>query len=131
MPDPIIDAIVKNKSDRTRLPLENGGPSWLDTRGWDDSEGVEDSASFKNVLAFLNDRNQEKLRAIVWTVMPSERATSTLKRQASFIEQFAPGQIWDRVVIACKQPPRGDLNLACQGALEAARESSGRDRSDH
>jgi len=113
----------------TRLPLENGGPSWLDTRGWDDSEGVEDSASFKNVLAFLNDRNQEKLRAIVWTVMPSERATSTLKRQASFIEQFAPGQIWDRVVIACKQPPRGDLSLACQGALEAARESSGRDSS--
>ena len=105
-------------------PNEDGGPSWLDTRGWDDSEGVEDSVSFREVLAFINDNEQNKVRAIIWTILPSERATSTLRRQAAFIDEFATGQIWDRVVIVCKQPPGGDLERACQGALQAARDCS-------
>ena len=94
----------------------------MDTLGCDDSAGVEDSVIFREVLTFINDNEQNKLRAIIWTILPSERATSTLRRQAAFINEFARGQIWDRVVIVCKQPPGGDLDRACQGALQAARD---------
>ena len=109
------------------VPTEDGEPSWLDTRGWDDTEGVEDSVSFRKVLEFINDNAQNKVRAVIWTILPSERATGTLRRQAAFIDEFANGQVWDRVVIVCKQPPGGDLERACQGALRAARDHSGTD----
>ena len=105
----------------------DGEPGWLDTRGWDDSEGVEDSVSFRDVLAFINDNGLNKVSALIWTILPSERATSTLRRQAAFIDQFASGLIWENVVIVCKQPPGGNLERACQGALQAARDASATD----
>ena len=106
------------------VPTEDGEPSWLDTRGWDDTEGAEDSVSFRDVLAFINDTGLNKVRAIIWAIQPSERATGTLRRQAAFIDEFANGQIWGKVVIVCKQPSGGDLDRACRGALQAARDHS-------
>ena len=34
--------------------------------------------SFRDVLTFINDNELNKVSALIWTILPSERATSTL-----------------------------------------------------
>ncbi|TRY63572.1 hypothetical protein TCAL_15183 [Tigriopus californicus] len=97
------------------------GPKWVDTVGYDDSTHLTDEESFQDVLKFIDQHDMKKVRAIVWTVMSQERNDARLQRQADFINQFKPGEIWRNVIILVKHPGSFNPQLACQGALVAAK----------
>ena len=94
---------------------------WIDTVGYDDTNRLSDQSSFQEVLRFLDDHDLRDVRAIVWTVMPQERKDARLQKQAEFINLFKEGEVWENVIILAKQPGGYNVDLACQGALEAAR----------
>ena len=94
---------------------------WIDTVGYDDTNRLSDQSSFQEVLRFIDDHDLRDVRAIVWTVMPQERKDARLQKQAEFINQFKEGEVWGNVIILAKQPGGYNVDLACQGALEAAR----------
>lgn len=94
---------------------------WIDTVGYDDTNRLSDQSSFQEVLRFIDDHDLRDVRAIVWTVMPQERKDARLQKQAEFINLFKEGEVWDNVIILAKQPGGYNVDLACQGALEAAR----------
>ncbi len=96
-------------------------PVWIDTVGYDDTNRLSDQSSFQEVLRFVDDHELRDVRAIVWTVMPQERRDARLQKQAEFINQFREGEVWNNVVIVAKQPGGYNVDLACQGALEAAK----------
>ena len=58
---------------------------------------------FQDTLSFLNDHDLLTLAAIVWCVSPNIKQDATLQRQAAFIDQFDPGNIWNNVIIIVKQ----------------------------
>ena len=58
---------------------------------------------FQETLSFLNDHDLLTLAAIVWCVSPNIKQDATLQRQAEFIDQFDPGNIWNNVIIIVKQ----------------------------
>jgi hypothetical protein len=89
--------------------------------GYDDSTHLTDEESFQDVLKFIDQHDMKKVRAIVWTVMSQERNDARLQRQADFINQFKPGEIWRNVIILVKHPGSFNPQLACQGALVAAK----------
>jgi hypothetical protein len=43
------------------------------------------------------------VKAIVWCVLPNVRKDALLTKQAGLIDLFKPGDIWEHVVIVCKQ----------------------------
>ena len=94
---------------------------WIDTVGYDDTNRLSDQSSFQEVLRFIDDHDLRDVRAIVWTVMPQERKDARLQKQAEFINLFKEGEVWGNVIILAKQPGGYNVDLACQGALEAAR----------
>ena len=105
---------------------EGGGNDavWIDTVGYDDTNRLSDRSSFQEVLRFIDDHDLRDVRAIVWTVMPQERKDARLQKQAEFINLFKEGEVWGNVIILAKQPGGYNVDLACQGALEAARAHS-------
>lgn len=59
------------------------------------------------------------MKAIIWNVLPNVRKDALLSKQARLINLFKPKQIWQNVVIICKQSRNPDDDA--QGALAAAR----------
>ena len=51
-------------------PREEGGLAWVDTVGYDDTAGLEDEETFKNVLRFMAEHKLQRVAAVVWTVLP-------------------------------------------------------------
>lgn len=100
-------------------------PIWMDTMGFDDSQGAKDTETFRQILKQVDSKKLNKVAALIWTISPEERSSQRLKRQAEFINQFREGNIWSNVIIICKIPMGWNLGKACQGALEAAKEVSG------
>ena len=92
---------------------------WVDTVGWDDAD-LEDDSTFKQILGFINDNKLFKVKAIVWTVAPNVRKDALLVKQARLIDLFRPTEIWNNVIIACKQSRNPDDDT--QGALAAAKQ---------
>ena len=62
-----------------------------------------DDLTFKEILQFINDNRLLKVKAIIWTVLPNVRKDALLKKQANLIDRFKPTEIWNNVIIICKQ----------------------------
>lgn len=82
---------------------------WVDTVGWEDIHG-DDVEIFQSMLKTLNRHDLLSVKAVLWNIHPgSIRQTTTLHRQARFINAFAAGHnaksndIWDRVIIVGKK----------------------------
>lgn len=60
------------------------------------------------------------MKAIIWSILPNVRKDGVLTKQARLINMFKEREIWNNVVIVCKQShnPADDA----QGALAAAKE---------
>ena len=43
------------------------------------------------------------VKAIIWNISPSVRRTHELQEQANFIDQLSPRDIWNNVIIICKE----------------------------
>lgn len=91
---------------------------WVDTVGWDDAD-LEDDSTFKDILGFINDAKLLRVKAIVWSILPNCRKDALLMKQAKMIDLFRPGDIWNNVIIICKQSRNPEEDV--QGALAAAR----------
>lgn len=90
---------------------------WVDTVGWDD-EVQDDTETFQGILRFLNRHNLTRVKAILWTVHPGTiRQDATLNKQAKLINLFADKDIWDNVIILCKQAMNPEHEA--RGALNA------------
>ena len=63
-------------------------PVWIDTVGYDDTNNIDDEETFKNILKFIQEHELNKVKAIIWTVLPQERKDARLQRQANFINKF-------------------------------------------
>ena len=63
-------------------------PVWIDTVGYDDTNNIDDEETFKNILKFIQEHELNKVRAIIWTVLPQERKDARLQKQANFINRF-------------------------------------------
>ena len=102
-----------------RLYAHAGGddPIWIDTVGWEDNT-YEDDQSFQEILNFIKDNGIVRIKAVIWNVIPNVRLDSVLSKQARLIDMFMPGEIWNNVIIVCKQSmkPNRDGN----GAKKAA-----------
>ena len=91
---------------------------WVDTVGWDD-EQQDDTETFQTILRFLNRHNLTRLKAILWTVHPGTiRQDATLNKQAKLINLFAEKDVWDNVIIICKQAMNPEHEA--RGALNAS-----------
>ncbi|CAG8745850.1 9277_t:CDS:2, partial [Dentiscutata erythropus] len=65
------------------------GRSYVDTRGFDDSDEKKDDAEIaREILRKIVDNHIKKLTTILWFVLPDNRATHSLKLQAGFIESL-------------------------------------------
>merc|ERR1712013_333757 len=62
---------------------------WVDTQGWEDSEGEKDYYIFKNIFNFLKEEKMTEIQGIIWNVNSNEKASATLQRQAQLIQQFS------------------------------------------
>ena len=93
---------------------------WVDTQGWEDSEGEKDYYIFKNIFNFLKEEKMTEIQGIIWNVNSNEKASATLQRQAQLIQQFSSdgSNIWERVLIVCKKMHEKEIQV--QGAKEAA-----------
>lgn len=60
------------------------------------------------------------MKAIIWNVLPNVRKDALLTKQARLIDLFKPKDIWQNVLIICKQSRNPDDDA--QGALAAARQ---------
>ena len=90
----------------------------MDTVGWDD-EQQDDTETFQTILRFLNRHNLTRLKAILWTVHPGTiRQDATLNKQAKLINLFAEKDVWDNVIIICKQAMNPEHEA--RGALNAS-----------
>ncbi|RHZ64623.1 hypothetical protein Glove_321g39 [Diversispora epigaea] len=82
------------------------GRFYVDTPGFDDSdENKGDTETTRVILRTMVDENIKKLITILWFVVPDNRATASLHRQARFIEslaQYYEGNVWDNVIIVHK-----------------------------
>ena len=60
-----------------------------------------------------------RVKAILWTILPNVRKDALLSKQANMINKFKEVDIWNNVIIVCKQSrnPEDDT----QGALYAAK----------
>ena len=113
-------------------------PVWIDTVGYDDTNNIDDEETFKNILKFIQEHELNKVKAIIWTVLPQERKDARLQRQANFINKFRYNfwyfvfvfiyhcreeSIWNNVILIVKQPGPGlsSLERGCQGPEEAAK----------
>ena len=94
-------------------------PSWIDTVGWED-KSYEDDRSFQEILLFLKNNGQERIKAVIWNVIPNVRLDAVLKKQAGFIDSLKPQEIWRNVIIICKQSMKPERDG--QGAIKAAEE---------
>lgn len=88
----------------------------VDTVGWEDADSDDDD-SFKEILRFVNANNIVNIKAVIWTVNRSIRQDALLNRQAALINKFYEKDIWNRVIIVCKQTENPDRD--CRGALAA------------
>ena len=79
-----------------------------------------DDTTFKDILRFIGDHQLLRVKAIVWNILPNVRKDALLTKQARLIDLFKPKEIWQNVMIICKQSrnPEDDA----QGALAAARQ---------
>jgi len=100
-------------TDQCQLYSDQGGQVWVDTVGWED-RFTDNTNIFQETLRFLNSHDLLKISAIVWCVAPNIRQDSTLQKQAEFINDFLPKNIWENVIILCKQSlnPAIDANGA-------------------
>ena len=90
---------------------------FVDTVGWEDAN-VDDEDTFKDILKFIDANNIINIRAVIWTVSPNVRQDALLNRQAALINKFGDKEIWNRVIISCKQSANPDTDT--RGALAAA-----------
>ena len=92
---------------------------WVDTVGWDDAD-LQDDTTFKDILRFIESNQLLRVKAIIWNILPNVRKDALLTKQARLIDLFKPKEIWQNVMIICKQSrnPEDDA----QGALAAARQ---------
>ena len=67
---------------------DHSKPVWIDTVGYDDTNNIDDEETFKNILKFIQKQELNKVKAIIWTVLPQERKDARLQRQANFINRF-------------------------------------------
>ena len=92
---------------------------WIDTVGWGD-RGLEDEELFQDAIRFIENNGISHIKAVIWNVIPNQRKDATVIKQAQFIDKLQPREIWDRVIIVCKQsmnPERDGL-----GAIKTAEE---------
>lgn len=80
---------------------------------------LPDDHTFKDILRFIGDHQLLRVKAIIWNVLPNVRKDALLSKQARLINLFKPKQIWQNVMIICKQSRNPDDDA--QGALAAAR----------
>eukprot|EP00092_Neocalanus_flemingeri_P032227 GFUD01035027.1.p1 GENE.GFUD01035027.1~~GFUD01035027.1.p1 ORF type:complete len:416 (+),score=121.31 GFUD01035027.1:334-1581(+) len=92
-------------------------PVWVDTVGWEDRHS-DNTDTFQETLRFLSNNSLTRVSAIIWCTSPNIRQDCTMQRQAQFIDQFAHRDIWDNVIIICKQSVNPTHDTA--GALRAA-----------
>lgn len=71
-------------------------------------------------MKYLCDKKLHDVKAIFWTIYKSPKKTDILREQAKLIDKFKPGEIWNNVVIICKQARNPDKDA--QGALKIAEE---------
>jgi len=90
---------------------------FVDTVGFEDPD-VDDAETFKDILRFIDNNNIANLRAVIWTVMPNVRQDALLNRQAALIDKFGEREVWNRVIISCKQSTNVEADT--RGAFAAA-----------
>ena len=92
---------------------------WIDTVGWGD-RGLEDEESYQDTLRFMENNGINRIKAVIWNIIPNQRKDATMAKEAQFIDKLQPKEIWNRVIIVCKQsmnPERDGL-----GAIKTAEE---------
>ena len=99
--------------------LDSGAAAWLDTVGWEDRK-KDDSDTFREILAYIHQKNMAEVLAVIWCVTPQVRTDATLRKQAMFINKMKEEDIWSNVIIIVKQSlnPKYDA----RGALAAMTE---------
>ena len=116
------DSYSIKTDDQTKEELEKyeklNKVTFVDTVGWDDAD-LEDDSTFKNILKFINDSKLLRVKAIIWSILPNVRKDALLMKQAKMIDLFSPGEIWNNVVIICKQSRNSEEDA--QGAIAAAK----------
>lgn len=114
------NAGVNRVTTRCAMYRRPGDPlAWIDTVGWDDVH-FDDEDTFQDILRFIDNNYLQQLLAVVWTVHPNVRQAGMLTKQAKLIDMFAPGRVWNNVIIICKQSmsPEDDGRGALAAALE-------------
>jgi len=92
--------------------------TWIDTMGFDDPD-IDDNETFQDMLRYLHRQNLTKVKAIIWTVHPGTiRQDATLNKQAKLIDMFAEKDIWNNVIIICKQSMNPEYDA--RGAIQAS-----------
>ncbi|CAG8590667.1 3047_t:CDS:2 [Funneliformis mosseae] len=94
---------------------ENDKYRYIDTPGFSDSNGRDDSEVFRNMLTLMqnySEDNKFKVDIILWFCLESERCDQTLQRGANFIQKLVEyadldnfdGNIWKSVLIIIRGP---------------------------
>ena len=114
------NAGTRRVTEKCSIYRRPGDPwAWIDTVGWDDAH-FEDAETFRTILKFIDDNFLTRIKAVIWTVNPNVRHDALLASQAKLIDKFAPGIIWNKVIIVVKQSlnPQADSRGAVSAALE-------------
>ncbi|EXX75570.1 hypothetical protein GLOIN_2v1872166 [Rhizophagus irregularis DAOM 181602=DAOM 197198] len=128
-----VNAIPGGGSDsitKQTVLYENDKYRYIDTPGFSDSGGSDDSEIFRNMLTLMQKNsvnNKFKIDFILWFCLESERCDQTLQRGASFIQNLVEyadlnefdGNIWKSVLIIIKGPMLSPS--LCEGSKIAAK----------
>jgi GTPase Era involved in 16S rRNA processing len=118
-------AIVSNEANSCTTEIEayehsnDNNIILIDTVGAEDSRKVKDEEIMKNILVELCLKKIKKVY-IIWCIRPCDRATSTLQKQAEFINTFKNTEIWKSVIILVKESKLSKEEDDTRGVIECA-----------
>lgn len=90
----------------------------IDTIGYEDSDGLTNEEISTETVRFINKQQIDSI-IIFWMMNGEEKATSTLQKQAQFINSFRTTYIWHSCVIIVKEATKKSLSKKSQGARTA------------
>ena len=85
-------------------------PKWMDTVGLNEARYNEDPyVVYQTYLKMLKKENIEYIHAIIWVIPVSEKNTSTIKKQAVYIQSLFESfgetrqkDVWKNVILVCR-----------------------------